>query len=386
VRRAAAGRAGGADAVRGGAGHARPQCARRPAGAPPVPRGRAARHVRPPPVRASPGSGAASLRRPRAARRAPAHARSWSAAGARHQPRAVTPPVSCAQRMRVRCLRRVDSSPAAGRRASGRPAPRTLYPMPDTRAPGRRGSTSTRRSCCSAACTRWRWPGRPASARRPAAAAWRSRRSRTGRCSSRCSGTSRCAPGAARACAAQRCPLISCAARPPAGHIESNVRPTGCCLLRTSPAAHGCAPRDASCCAQSLSRRGLHATALEVAKLALGLDPGDPLGLLQYIDYLALRAQQWDFLEARAPPAARPARPTEPAAAPAGHRARSSGRFQACWPTHAPRPAARSSDRRCLGAAPQRSPAVSPCVLAPAGLCVCTGRAGAAAARATRSC
>ena len=59
VRRAAAGRAGGADAVRGGAGHARPQRARRPAGAPPVPCRRAARHVRPPPVRAlaRPGRG-----------------------------------------------------------------------------------------------------------------------------------------------------------------------------------------------------------------------------------------------------------------------------------------------------------------------------------------
>ena len=50
---------------------------------------------------------------------------------------------------------------------------------------------------------------------------------------------------------------------------------------------------------QGVSRRGLHATALEVGKLALGLDPGDPLGLLLYVDYLALRAQQWDFLEVR---------------------------------------------------------------------------------------
>lgn len=53
---------------------------------------------------------------------------------------------------------------------------------------------------------------------------------------------------------------------------------------------------------QGLSRRGLHATALEVVKLALGLDPGDPLGLLLYVDYLALRAQQWDFLEVRRRP------------------------------------------------------------------------------------
>eukprot|EP00884_Botryococcus_braunii_P005141 jgi/Botrbrau1/14628/Bobra.0364s0012.1 len=47
---------------------------------------------------------------------------------------------------------------------------------------------------------------------------------------------------------------------------------------------------------QSLSRRGLHGTALEVAKLTLSLDPEDPVGLLTSIDYYALRAQQYNFV------------------------------------------------------------------------------------------
>lgn len=47
---------------------------------------------------------------------------------------------------------------------------------------------------------------------------------------------------------------------------------------------------------QSLSRRGLHGTALEVAKLILSLDPEDPVGLLTSIDYYALRAQQYGFV------------------------------------------------------------------------------------------
>ncbi|KDD71512.1 hypothetical protein H632_c4883p0, partial [Helicosporidium sp. ATCC 50920] len=42
--------------------------------------------------------------------------------------------------------------------------------------------------------------------------------------------------------------------------------------------------------AQSLSRRGLHRTALEVGKLALQLDPADPTGVLFALDYYALRA------------------------------------------------------------------------------------------------
>ena len=41
---------------------------------------------------------------------------------------------------------------------------------------------------------------------------------------------------------------------------------------------------------QSLSRRGLHRTALAVCKLLLALDSDDPLGALCTIDYLALRA------------------------------------------------------------------------------------------------
>jgi hypothetical protein len=41
---------------------------------------------------------------------------------------------------------------------------------------------------------------------------------------------------------------------------------------------------------QALSRRGCHASALEVTKLLLGLDPEDPMGGLLLLDYLALRA------------------------------------------------------------------------------------------------
>lgn len=41
---------------------------------------------------------------------------------------------------------------------------------------------------------------------------------------------------------------------------------------------------------QSLSRRGLHRTALELCKLLLALNGDDPLGALCTIDYLALRA------------------------------------------------------------------------------------------------
>lgn len=48
---------------------------------------------------------------------------------------------------------------------------------------------------------------------------------------------------------------------------------------------------------QNLSRRGLHGTALEYAKLLLGLDPSDPQGVLFCIDYLAIRAHQYKFLK-----------------------------------------------------------------------------------------
>ena len=50
---------------------------------------------------------------------------------------------------------------------------------------------------------------------------------------------------------------------------------------------------------QNLSRRGLHGTALEYAKLLLGLDPSDPRGVLFCIDYLAIRAHQYKFLKVR---------------------------------------------------------------------------------------
>lgn len=52
---------------------------------------------------------------------------------------------------------------------------------------------------------------------------------------------------------------------------------------------------------QSLSRRGLHRTALEVAKLTLSLDPDDPVGLLTCIDYYALLAKQPGFVLVRRP-------------------------------------------------------------------------------------
>ena len=52
---------------------------------------------------------------------------------------------------------------------------------------------------------------------------------------------------------------------------------------------------------QSLSRRGLHQTALEVAKLSLMLDWRDPLGLTQTVDYYALRSRQFTFVEVGPP-------------------------------------------------------------------------------------
>ena len=54
---------------------------------------------------------------------------------------------------------------------------------------------------------------------------------------------------------------------------------------------------------QNLSRRGLHGTALEYAKLLLGLDPTDPRGVLFCIDYLAIRAGQYNFLKVLLQPA-----------------------------------------------------------------------------------
>lgn len=49
-------------------------------------------------------------------------------------------------------------------------------------------------------------------------------------------------------------------------------------------------------CLQNLSRRGLHATSLESCKLLLALDPADPMGALFLADYLALRAQDYEWL------------------------------------------------------------------------------------------
>ncbi|KAJ7557549.1 hypothetical protein O6H91_05G131800 [Diphasiastrum complanatum] len=48
---------------------------------------------------------------------------------------------------------------------------------------------------------------------------------------------------------------------------------------------------------QHLGRRGCHRTALEICKLLLSLDSDDPLGALFSIDYYALRAEQYAWLE-----------------------------------------------------------------------------------------
>ncbi|KXZ51917.1 hypothetical protein GPECTOR_11g44 [Gonium pectorale] len=48
---------------------------------------------------------------------------------------------------------------------------------------------------------------------------------------------------------------------------------------------------------QALSRRGCHRSALECCKLLLALEPEDPLGGLLLLDYLALRAGRYDWLQ-----------------------------------------------------------------------------------------
>jgi hypothetical protein len=48
---------------------------------------------------------------------------------------------------------------------------------------------------------------------------------------------------------------------------------------------------------QALARRGLHRTALEACKLLLALNDEDPMGALCCIDYLAVRAGRYQFLE-----------------------------------------------------------------------------------------
>jgi hypothetical protein len=51
--------------------------------------------------------------------------------------------------------------------------------------------------------------------------------------------------------------------------------------------------------AQGLSRKGLHTTAFEVAKLILMLDPDDPMGVMLCVDYFALRAHNYTWLQVR---------------------------------------------------------------------------------------
>ncbi|CAL5228630.1 g11796 [Coccomyxa viridis] len=48
---------------------------------------------------------------------------------------------------------------------------------------------------------------------------------------------------------------------------------------------------------QGLSRKGLHATAFEVAKVLMLLDPDDPMGAIFCIDYFALRSQNYRWLQ-----------------------------------------------------------------------------------------
>lgn len=55
--------------------------------------------------------------------------------------------------------------------------------------------------------------------------------------------------------------------------------------------------RDVSAKAQGLSRKGLHATAFEVAKVLLMLDADDPMGALFCIDYFALRSHNYRWLQ-----------------------------------------------------------------------------------------
>ncbi|KAL9231707.1 hypothetical protein vseg_006900 [Gypsophila vaccaria] len=48
---------------------------------------------------------------------------------------------------------------------------------------------------------------------------------------------------------------------------------------------------------RNLDRRGCHRSALEVCKLLLSLDPSDPMGAMFCIDYFALRAEEYAWLE-----------------------------------------------------------------------------------------
>ncbi len=51
------------------------------------------------------------------------------------------------------------------------------------------------------------------------------------------------------------------------------------------------------CLTQGLSRKGLHATAFEIAKVLMLLDPDDPMGAMFCIDYFALRSQSYRWLQ-----------------------------------------------------------------------------------------
>ncbi|MQL94199.1 hypothetical protein Taro_026857 [Colocasia esculenta] len=51
------------------------------------------------------------------------------------------------------------------------------------------------------------------------------------------------------------------------------------------------------CHMNNMERRGCHRSALEVCKLLLSLDSDDPMGALFCIDYVALRAQEFEWLE-----------------------------------------------------------------------------------------
>lgn len=55
------------------------------------------------------------------------------------------------------------------------------------------------------------------------------------------------------------------------------------------------------CSVQTLVRRGLYATALENGKLLMTLNEEDPTGITLCIDYIALRAGQYSFIQVGLP-------------------------------------------------------------------------------------
>jgi hypothetical protein len=52
-----------------------------------------------------------------------------------------------------------------------------------------------------------------------------------------------------------------------------------------------------ACILQSLVRRGLYTTALENAKLLLTFNLADPAGVLTCIDYIAIKAGNYPFIQ-----------------------------------------------------------------------------------------